>query len=428
MDCAQNVNGVVTAKLFLDDRRLNKDGCGQLRIVVSKNGTRSMMSLGISLRPDQWENGIVVRHKDESLLNRIIAIKIGIVDRTILEQTTLGTYVGMTAQEVVKSLKLALDPDLAAQMTANEERKAAERNSLTLYFEKFLQLKDNDGTRKLYSDTLKKIHAFCASEGIDFRVLSFAQVTKAWLTSFEVFCLKTEKQNTASRHLRDIRAVFNAAIDEELTTNYPFRKIKIRYEDSRDKSYTASELRSLFTAKCYPGGEQEAVDIFKLMFCLIGINSIDLANASKVCRGRIDYVRAKTHKRYSVKVEPEAQAIIRKYVGKEHLLDILERCPNYKTYFNRLGKTLRKVGKTRVEGKKSKGKAVLPDICIGSARTSWATIAQSELNIPRDVIAAALGHHTVDVTTTYLRTDWRKKVDEANRKVLDWVLYAKRKG
>jgi integrase len=116
-----------------------------------------------------------------------------------------------------------------------------------------------------------------------------------------------------------------------------------------------------------------------------------------------------------------------KYKGESYLLNILDRCPNYKTYFNRIGKALKTVGKTRVAGKESSGKALFPDICMGSARTSWSTIAQEELGIGRETIAAALGHHTVDVTSTYLRTDWKKKVDEANRKVLDWVFYSKRK-
>ncbi len=164
----------------------------------------------------------------------------------------------------------------------------------------------------------------------------------------------------------------------------------------------------------------------KLLFLLIGINSVDLAYATKEERGRLNYIRRKTHKCYSVKLEPEAVELIQKYSGSSYLVNILERYPNYKTYFNRMGKTLRKIGKTRIHGKKSVGKAILPNICTGSARTSWATIAQEELDIPRDVIAAALGHHTVDVTSTYLRTDWRKKVDAANRKVIDWVLYNKR--
>ncbi len=413
--------------LYFDSRRLDKEGRGQLRFIVKHNGSRALLALGISVLPEQWDNGMVVDHPDARLLNQVISIKKGSVDKALLEQTLLGNLVGKSARDVADFLQVILDPDLAEERRKKEDIRVREQNSFIRFFDRFLETKGNPGTRSLYEDTRSKILVFCEDQGVDGMLISFSEINKSWLASFESFCLRTQGQNTASRHLRDIRAVFNAAIDEELTTNYPFRKFKIKYEESRDKSYTASELRSLFTAKCYPGGEQEAVDIFKLMFCLIGINSIDLANASKACRGRIDYVRAKTHKRYSVKVEPEAQAIIRKYAGEEHLLDILERCPNYKTYFNRLSKTLRKVGKTRVEGKKSKGKAVLPDVCIGSARTSWATIAQSELDIPRDVIAAALGHHTVDVTTTYLRTDWRKKVDQANRRVLDWVFYAKRK-
>ena len=131
-------------------------------------------------------------------------------------------------------------------------------------------------------------------------------------------------------------------------------------------------------------------------------------------------------KLYDIKLEPEAQAIINKYQGRDRLLNLLERIPNYKTYFRRMDKNLKKTGKVQVPGKKSEGSALLPGISSGSARTSWATIAQEELDIPRDVIAAALGHHTVDVTTTYLRTEWRKKVDAANRKVIDWVLYKKK--
>lgn len=417
---------MITSRLFFDLRRPDSKGRGRLRVVVTKNGTTATMSLGIALKPEQWENGEVVRHDDATILNRAISIKKGIIDRTLMEQSALGTFVGKTAKDVVDSLREALDPDLAAQRKEQEDRKAVERNSFTLYYEKYIQSKDNAGTKTLYSDTLKKIQAFCESEGRDFRTLSFTQVTKAWLASFEAFCLKTEKQNTASRHLRDIRAAFNSAIDDGLTDWYPFRKLKIRYEETLDKSYTSDELRALFTAQCYPGGEQEAVDMFKLMFCLVGINPADLAKAPKVNRGRVDFIRTKTRKPYSIKVEPEALSIIRQYTGETHLLNILERCPNYKTYFNRLGKTLRKVGKTRVDGKKSEGEAILPDVCLGAARTSWATIAQSELDIPRDVIAAALGHHTVDVTSTYLRTDWRKKVDQANRRVLDWVFYRKK--
>ena len=49
-------------------------------------------------------------------------------------------------------------------------------------------------------------------------------------------------------------------------------------------------------------------------------------------------------------------------------------------------------------------------------------ISQEEI----DTIGAALGHSRgKTITAIYVRTDMRKKVDDANRKVIDYVLYGK---
>lgn len=421
-----NINSMVKSRIYYDGRRPTKDGKGHLRVVLNLKGESAMVSLGISIFAHQWENEEIVKHPDADLLNKVISIKKGTVNRCLLELSATGGLEGMTVQKLAEIIKGKLDPSYAEKKKKTEEEAATRRRSFLLFFESKVKEKKNHGTKTLYYDTLHKIESFCRLQRVEPTTLTFEDITKTWLTSFEQFCLNSECQNTASRHLRDIRAIINCAIDEDLTSNYPFRRFKIKKEETLDKSYSAEELRRLFSHNCYPGGEQESVDIFKLMFCLIGINCIDLFYATKAQRGRLTYVRAKTHKPYSIKIEPEAAEIINKYSGRDYLLNIIDRSPNYKTYFNRMGKTLRKVGKVRIDGKRSEGDAILPDICTGSARTSWGTIAQEELDIPRDVIAAALGHHTVDVTSTYLRTDWKKKVDEANRKVLDWVFHQKK--
>ena len=54
------------------------------------------------------------------------------------------------------------------------------------------------------------------------------------------------------------------------------------------------------------------------------------------------------------------------------------------------------------------------------ARHTWATVAAS-LDIPKETISEALGHSIgSEVTSIYINFD-RKKVDEANRKVIDMV-------
>jgi integrase len=56
------------------------------------------------------------------------------------------------------------------------------------------------------------------------------------------------------------------------------------------------------------------------------------------------------------------------------------------------------------------------------ARHSWATVAANDLGLPQDTISRALGHSFgVRVTQVYIDYDTRR-VDEANRAVIDFVL------
>ena len=190
------------------------------------------------------------------------------------------------------------------------------------------------------------------------------------------------------------------------------------------RSLTAEQLRALFNC---PTDEHvtKYLDMFKLMFFLIGINSIDVCNLKKVRDGRVEYHRSKTNRLYSIKVEPEAMEIIKKYPGKGQLLDIMDRYENHKDYVKRMNWNLKHIGEVEVgkQGKKMY-KPLFPFITSYWARHSWATIA-AELEIPKETIAAALGHGGNTVTDIYIDFD-RKKVDEANRRVIDYVLYGKK--
>ena len=89
-------------------------------------------------------------------------------------------------------------------------------------------------------------------------------------------------------------------------------------------------------------------------------------------------------------------------------------------------KALKKIGTVKRVGLGGKKEydPLFPKISTYWARHSWATIASS-LDISRDVIGHALGHGNNTVTDIYIDFD-QAKVDEANRKVLDWVLYNKK--
>lgn len=67
------------------------------------------------------------------------------------------------------------------------------------------------------------------------------------------------------------------------------------------------------------------------------------------------------------------------------------------------------------------GQLIEPDCSSNWARHTWATLC-AELDIPDPTITLGMGHSTAGHRTTaiYIKRD-RTKVDEANRKVIDYL-------
>ena len=154
--------------------------------------------------------------------------------------------------------------------------------------------------------------------------------------------------------------------------------------------------------------QKRYVDTFMLMFYLMGINAVDLLTAtpSQIVDGRLEYKRSKTGTLYSIKLEPEALEIIERYKGKKHLLKFCDTIKNYKDFLKRMNMCLNKL---------------IPNCSTYYARHSVASIA-AELDIPLDTIARMLGHTDPARRITLVYVDFnQKKIDDANRKVIDYV-------
>lgn len=404
---------MATISFYLDTRATGWDKPAPLKISIRHRNKATFIPTGISLLPEQWDDVTrkVVNHPNRMTYNNALARRILDVESEVLRLSEQGILSFMKMAELRAAIMQMLDPQPEIDTT----------KLFVARFRRFIERKDNERTREIYEATLSRIYAY------DKRceLLTFEDVDKAWLTQFDKFLARTSPSvNARSIHLRNIRAVFNDAIDDEITHNYPFRKFKIKRAPTAKRSLSVEALRELFD---YPVEEHQRkyLDIFKLSFFLIGINIGDLCKLKRINGGRIDYERAKTHRLYSVKVEPEALAIIEQYKGKAWLLDPLDRYDNYKQYARRLNGALQAIGE--VEIGKQGAKTIRPlydNITTYWARHSWATIAAS-LDIPKETIAAALGHGGNTVTDIYIDFDQRK-VDDANRRVIDWVLYGKK--
>ena len=396
---------MATVKFYLDKRRQKKDGTYPIKLNVFHN-KQIMIATQLSASEKEW-NGNEYSVRAQNYKPRNIVAR-GIINKA---ETVIFTL------EQQEKLKSTTDKALKKLIEDAISSKVENQKTFLYYLDEFVSKKTNQGTKSIYTTTRSKIEEYdshCTFESMD----------KSWLENFEAWMAKTMKVNAYAIHLRNIRSVFNYAIDEEYTTLYPFRRFSIKKEETRKRSLTAEQLRLL---RDYPCEEYQIRyrDMFMLMFYLIGVNAADLFNAkhSALVNGRFEYKRAKTGKLYSIKVEPEAQAIIEKYKGKDYLLNIMDEYGNYKDFLHRMGIGLKQIGETErkgLGGKKSRN-PLFPDLSSYWARHTWATVA-AELDVPKEVIAHALGHSWANSTTTdiYIRFDM-KKVDEANRKVIDFV-------
>lgn len=404
---------MATTKLYLDTRRLRADGTCPLTLGITHRGKTARYNLGITLLPSQWDarTGRVLNHPSKASLNAVIAGRKNSIDNLLLRMADDGELSGLSA--------VAIKERIVAQDAATTD------NPSTTFEQRFRDYaaSRSASTRTLYLCTMRRIEAFCPN----LPDLRFEDITKQWLVRFEAFlALTAPSKNARNIHLRNIRAVFNSAIDDEITTAYPFRQFKIRAVPTRKRSLPVEDLRRLFAADVEPW-QRPYLDLFKLIFMLIGINSVDLHRLTTITRdGRIEYERAKTHRLYSVKVEPEALEIINKYRGVKGLTIISDRYSDHHNFTQHINKALQSMGKVTRSGHggKKSVKPMFPGLTTYWARHSWATIAAS-LDIPKETIAHALGHGSNTVTDIYIDFDQRK-VDEANRRVIDWVLYGKR--
>lgn len=397
----------INIKYVQDTRREKKDGSFPIALSIRWNNKTKRIATPYSCKIDNWDvDKQLYNSREPNYQRKNIHLKeiISKVERFIIDI--------LESREKISENRFY---DNIIYIVKGKE--IIEKYYFVEYIEEFASTKTRKTTKEVYEYTKRKIEDFdpkCTFETID----------RSWLNKFERWMIGSGmKTNACAVHMRNIRAVFNYCIDEEYTTLYPFRKFKIKKEETRKRSLTVEQLRTL---RDYPCEEYQVRyrDIFMLMFYMIGINAIDLFHAkeSDVVDCRLEYKRSKTGKLYSVLIQPEAQAIIDRYRGKNYLLNVLDDYKNYKDFLHRMGDALKDIGpmeRKGLGGKKIR-QPLFKDISSYWARHTWATIAAS-LDIPKEVISAGLGHEIgSSITSIYIDFNM-KKVDDANRAVIDYV-------
>lgn len=298
-----------------------------------------------------------------------------------------------------------------------------------------------------YTTAINALVRFVSKEELDINL-----ITLDFLEQFKAFLIgerdaRTKKlmqqgkrvtsNRTLSLYLVSIKKLFNEAKrkfnkkDKNLILipNSPFEDFKIpKQEATRKRAIPADIIKKVWKLpyKDMKKGYKStcrynlAKDCFILSFCLIGINSADLYNATKMRGNTIIYNRTKTKARrldgakMMVDIPKIVQPLIDKYkdsTGKR-LFNFYQYYGDEKTFNKAINSGLKEIGSI----------LEVDDLEYYAARHSWATIALNKVGIDKYIVHAALNHidDSMKVTDIYIERDFVNE-NKANAKVVKYV-------
>ena len=298
-----------------------------------------------------------------------------------------------------------------------------------------------------YTTAINALVRFVGKEELDINL-----ITLDFLEQFKAFLIgerdaRTKKlmqqgkrvtsNRTLSLYLVSIKKLFNEAKrkfnkkDKNLILipNSPFEDFKIpKQEATRKRAIPADIIKKVWKLpyKDMKKGYKStcrynlAKDCFILSFCLIGINSADLYNATEMRGNTIIYNRTKTKARrldgakMMVDIPKIVQPLIDKYkdsTGKR-LFNFYQFYGDEKTFNKAINSGLKEIGSI----------LEVDDLEYYAARHSWATIALNKVGIDKYIVHAALNHidDSMKVTDIYIERDFVNE-NKANAKVVKYV-------
>ena len=209
----------------------------------------------------------------------------------------------------------------------------------------------------------------------------------------------------------------------------PFEYFKIpKQEATRKRAIQPQQIKAIWKMpyqNIHKGAKSTcrfdlAKDCFILSFCLMGINSVDLYNATDLRDNRLVYNRTKTKDRRLDKAQMEVIVpkmvlpIIEKYRDRtgKRLFNFYQYYRDHKGFNKAINKGLKEIGE----------QLHIDDFEYYAARHSWATIALNKVGIDKYTVHAALNHvdASMRVTDIYIERDFVNE-NKANAKVVKYV-------
>ena len=247
------------------------------------------------------------------------------------------------------------------------------------------------------------------------RDLLFEEVDSNLMVEYETFLKGINVcPNSSSFYMRYLRAIYNRAVERELTVQrYPFKHVYTGVDKTVKRAVPLKVIRRIRDLDLTLSPVLDyARDLFMFSFYTRGMAFVDMAYLKKkdLQNGVLVYRRQKTGQQLFIKWEKPMQEIVGKYdTSATPYRDMdTDARKQYKNAAHLVNDKLKKIGRQL-------GLAI--PLTSYVARHAWASIAKSK-NIPISTISEAMGHDSENTTRIYLASLDTSVVDKANSLIL----------
>ena len=276
---------------------------------------------------------------------------------------------------------------------------------------------------------LSALNSFCSFFGRESIMCS--EITVQKMKEYEEYLSNKKRAqslytNSILRLFMEAREYYNDEDNGIVRIKQSLSKFKPKQQNVAEKrALSVEEIRKIFALpydnkdmRGHNSRHDLALDCFRLSFCLMGMNSADLYNATEFDGEYITYYRTKTKDRRNdnakmvIHVHPMIQPLVGKYRGKKHLFNFYDRFSSMADLNRAINIGLKEVG----------DEIGVENLQFYSARHSMATIAINKVGINKWLVNEMLCHtdQSMRVTDLYIQKDFTP-INEANCRLLEYM-------
>lgn len=385
-------------------------GLGVIYYQIIHNGKSCLYKTEYHLYPDEWDcdrSEVVLSGQSEFRIHYLLKINCNIK----LDIERFNRIIGLMERD---------KPDFTSDDVISVLFPKNPESYLFLFMRNVIAgLKDlgKIRTSETYTSALNSFRKFRNNEDI-----AFDDIDSDVMIAYEAY-LKAcgVSPNSSSFYIRNLRAVYNRAVEKGLTSQrFPFKHVYTGIEKTTKRAVSLKIIKQIKDMDLSHNPASDfARDMFLFSFYTRGMSFVDMAYLQKknLNSGVLSYRRRKTGQQLYVKWERCMQEIVDKYdtSGTDYLLPILDTNnllqarKQYIYALHKVNRYLKKIGEIF-------NLSIVLTLYV--ARHSWATIARSK-NVPVSVISEAMGHDSETTTRIYLASLDTNAVDNANSLILE---------